>query len=81
MSTEVLAVTSTRSLRLMLDLHSEGERIAGRLRDEHGNEWPFSSWLGLLTLIERMRASASSVKDETGRREMFARKSRRGESK
>ena len=48
------------SLQLSLEPHSDGERIAGRLRDQDGNEWPFSSWLGLLTLIERLRASAAS---------------------
>ena len=53
-------MTATRSLSLSLELHSEGERIAGLLRDEHGNDWPFSSWLGLLTLIERLRLRASS---------------------
>jgi hypothetical protein len=47
-------------LRFSLEFHSDGERIAGRLRDQHGNDWPFSSWLGLLTLIERLRASTSS---------------------
>ena len=53
-------MTATRALHLSLELHSAGERIAGRLRDRQGNDWPLSSWVGLLTLIERLRASASS---------------------
>jgi hypothetical protein len=61
---------TTRSLCLSLELRSHGDRIAGRVRDPHGNEWPFSSWLGLLTLIERLRASAASPTDETTGQEL-----------
>jgi hypothetical protein len=57
-------MTAMCSLCLSLELHSDGERIAGRLRDQHGNDWPFSSWLGLLTLIERLRLGASSPMDQ-----------------
>jgi hypothetical protein len=57
-------MTAMCSLCLSLELHSDGERITGRLRDQQGNDWPFSSWLGLLTLIERLRASASSPTEE-----------------
>jgi hypothetical protein len=56
----VLAMTTTQPFCIWLEPQSDGERIAGRLRDQQGNDWPFSSWLGLLTLIERLRASASS---------------------
>jgi hypothetical protein len=63
-------MTTTCSLRLSLELHSDGERIAGRLRDQHGNDWPFSSWLGLLTLIERLRGSTSSLTNEPTHREV-----------
>jgi hypothetical protein len=54
----IVGMTTTCSLHLSLELRADGERVAGRLRDQHGNDWPFSSWLGLLTLIERLRASA-----------------------
>ena len=60
----------TGSLSLSLELHSDGERIAGRLGDQQGNDWPFSSWLGLLTLIERLRASAASSTEEPNRQEV-----------
>ena len=60
----------TGSLSLSLELHSDGERIAGRLGDEQGNDWPFSSWLGLLTLIERLRASAASPTEEPNQQEV-----------
>ena len=60
----------TGSLSLSLELHSDGERIAGRLGDQQGNDWPFSSWLGLLTLIERLRASAASPTEEPNQQEV-----------
>jgi hypothetical protein len=60
----------TGSLSLSLELHSDGERIAGRLGDQQGNDWPFSSWLGLLTLIERLRPSASSSTEEPNQQEV-----------
>ena len=60
----------TGSLSLSLELHSDGERIAGRLGDQQGNDWPFSSWLGLLTLIERLRPSASSPTEEPNEQEV-----------
>jgi hypothetical protein len=66
----IVAMTTTRSMCLTLELRSDGERIAGRLRDRHGNEWPFSSWLGLLTLIERLRASAPSSTEEPNQQEV-----------
>jgi hypothetical protein len=49
---------TTRSLCLSLELNFEDERVAGRLEDERGNDWPFSCWLDLLTLIERVHAGA-----------------------
>jgi hypothetical protein len=59
----------SRSLSLSLELSSDGQRIAGRLRDRHGNDWPFSSWLGLLTLIERLRAGAASPTEKPANEE------------
>jgi hypothetical protein len=47
-------VNATRSLSLSLELQFDDKRVAGRLEDEQGNDWRFSSWLDLLTLIERM---------------------------
>ncbi len=63
-------MTTTRSLRLSLELRSDGQGIAGRLRDQQGNDWPFSSWLGLLTLIERLRAGASRPPNKPQRPEV-----------
>jgi hypothetical protein len=64
-------MTTTCSLRLSVELQADGERIAGLLRDQHGNDWPFSSWLGLLILVERLRARASSsLTNEPARREV-----------
>jgi hypothetical protein len=53
-------MSAARSLCLSLELEFDDERIAGRLEDQQGNGWRFSSWLDLLTLIERMPAGASS---------------------
>lgn len=60
---------TTCSLCLSLELQSDGERIAGRLRDSDGNEWPFSSWLGLLTVIERLRVSTPPSSTKHSRQE------------
>jgi hypothetical protein len=46
---------TTRPLSLLLELDFEGERVTGRLADEHGNDWAFSCWLDLLMLIESVR--------------------------
>ena len=51
---------TTRPLRLALELDFEGERVSGRLADERGNAWAFSSWLDLLRLIEQARIAPSS---------------------
>jgi hypothetical protein len=53
-------MSATRSFCVSLELEFDDERIGGRLEDEQGNSWRFSSWLDLLTLIERMPAGASS---------------------
>jgi hypothetical protein len=45
---------TARSLCLSLELDFEGERVTGWLADEQGNDWAFSSWLDLLTLIDRI---------------------------
>jgi hypothetical protein len=50
--------TSMRSLSLSLELQVEGERVTGRLADEQGNDWAFSSWLDLLSLIDGVLAGA-----------------------
>jgi hypothetical protein len=60
-------MSAARSLCLSLELEFDDERVAGRLEDEQGNDWRFSSWLDLLTLIERMPAGASSPGDGDGR--------------
>jgi hypothetical protein len=51
-------MTATRSLCLSLELDFEDERVTGWLADDQGNDWAFSSWLDLLTAIERVRAAA-----------------------
>jgi hypothetical protein len=51
-------MTTTRALCLSLELDFEGERVTGWLADEQGNDWAFSCWLDLLTLIERVLAGA-----------------------
>ena len=55
-------MTTTRSLCLSLELDFEGERVTGWLADEHGNDWAFSCWLDLLSVIERI-ATGTAVKD------------------
>jgi hypothetical protein len=55
-----MTTTHSRSRCLSLELHSEGERISGRLGDDQGNDWRFACWLDLLTLIERVHAGAES---------------------
>ena len=50
--------TMMRSLSLSLELQVEGERVTGRLADEQGNDWAFSSWLDLLSLIDGVLAGA-----------------------
>ena len=49
------------SLRLAFATDSGEHRVAGRLRDEHGEEHSFSTWVGLLSLLEaaheRIRAA------------------------
>ena len=51
-------MSAPRSLCLSFELDFEGERVTGWLADEQGNDWAFSSWLELLTLIERLIAGA-----------------------
>jgi hypothetical protein len=53
-------MSTTRSLCLSLEFDFEGERITGWLADEHGNDWAFSCWLDLLSVIERALASTGS---------------------
>jgi len=51
-------VTGHRSLRLTLVPAADGSGISGRLRDEDGDEHRFSSWLGLLSLLESAHGRA-----------------------
>jgi hypothetical protein len=57
-------MTTTSPLYFSLELNFEDERVAGRLGDEHGNHWPFSCWLDLLTLIDRVHAGAPLPADQ-----------------
>jgi|KBSSwiStaDraftv2_1062776.scaffolds.fasta_scaffold5713222_1 hypothetical protein len=47
-----------RGLRLAVELDSTDGRMAGALYDEAGAEHTFSSWLGLLTLLEAAHVRA-----------------------
>jgi hypothetical protein len=40
------------SLRLTFSSQADPSRIVGRLHDEQGAEHSFSSWLGLLSLLQ-----------------------------
>jgi hypothetical protein len=62
-------MTTPRSLRLSLELDFEGERVTGWLADELGNDWAVSSWLDLLTVIDRaLGGSADGAKRSNGSR-------------
>jgi hypothetical protein len=61
-------MTMTRSLCLSLELDCEGERVTGWLADEHGNGWAFSSWLDLLSVIDRMLAGMAATTNAPDRR-------------
>ena len=54
-------MTTHSSLRLALHPGPDESRIAGRLYDERGERHDFSSWLGLLPLLENARLRASSL--------------------
>jgi len=58
-------MSTTRSVCVSLELEFEDGRVTGRLEDEKGADWRFSSWLDLLTLIERMPEGASSPDELT----------------
>jgi hypothetical protein len=49
---------TARSVCLSLEINFEGERVTGLLADEKGNDWAFSSWLDLLSVIDRVLAGA-----------------------
>ena len=46
-------------LRMALELHRDGARISGFLRDERGTEHPFGGWLGLLSLLDAAHQNPS----------------------
>ena len=57
-------MADSRSLSLTMAPAADGSRISGRLRDEHGAEHRFSSWLGLLSLLEAARVRAPTPSQE-----------------
>ena len=59
-------MADSRSLSLTM-APADGSRISGRLRDEHGAEHRFSSWLGLLSLLEAARVRAPIPSQEPDR--------------
>jgi hypothetical protein len=60
-------IAPARSLCLSLELDFDDERVSGWLADEHGNDWAFSSWLDLLTLIERVLAAGHGERSPSAR--------------
>lgn len=60
---------TTRAFSLSMELDFEGERITGRLADQDGNDWAFSCWLDLLTLIERMATTTTPAPERADRKE------------
>ena len=46
-------------IRLSFSAQPDSRHVAGRLRDEQGAEHAFSSWLGLLSLLQAARARSS----------------------
>jgi hypothetical protein len=59
--------TTDLSLRLVFALDTDPQHVAGRLRDERGNEHSFSSWLGLLSLLYAVQARARPEPGEAAR--------------
>ena len=53
-------MTSTRRLTLSLEPPGDGELITGWLCDERGEERQFTSWLGLLSLLEQARLTVTT---------------------
>jgi hypothetical protein len=49
-----------RSVCLSIELDFDGERVTGWLADEQGNDWAFSSWLDLLSVIDGLLARTQS---------------------
>jgi hypothetical protein len=70
-------MTTTRSVCLSLELDFAGEQVTGSLADEHGNDWAFSCWLDLLTVIERVHAGARMPAGRSEHVEGSQRKTRR----
>ena len=52
-----------QTLRLRLTPAPDDQRIVGRLQVEDGTEHQFSSWLGLLSLLDQARARAKDDLD------------------
>jgi hypothetical protein len=62
---------TTRAFSLSMELDFEGERITGRLADQNGNNWAFSCWLDLLTLIDRIATTTTSPPERACRKEQL----------
>jgi len=45
----------TERTQVTLELEPEAEPIRGRLRDAQGESRPFTGWLELLSLLDRLR--------------------------
>jgi hypothetical protein len=46
-------------IRLGLEIASEREPIEGVLRDERGEEQPFTGWLALMERLDALRATSA----------------------
>jgi hypothetical protein len=72
---KIVAMTTNRPLTLRLEPHADSQLIAGWVVDERGYQHYFSTWRGLLTLLEHARLVAAdgaphgSGQAGTGRRE------------
>ncbi len=59
-------VVDGSSLKLTLaPAVGDEDRISGRLRDERGDEHGFSSWLGLLSLLEAARVRSAGQEPDS----------------
>jgi hypothetical protein len=56
----VLVAVTTNRLTLHIEPPSDGHAIAGRICDGRGEEYRFTGWLALLTLLEQARLATAA---------------------
>jgi hypothetical protein len=52
---------TSRAVTITLELRLAGEELDGRASDGHGNDRPFSGWLGLLVTIDSLLNAADEA--------------------